>query len=170
MKNQIWATLCDIKFKAYLVSILVNKYQKWDRNINIFIALTSSTSVASWIIWEKYQLLWSIIIVLSQILTVIKPYFPYFKYVKELNDRSKKLDVLSIDFEKLWHSFQLKTLKNEDATNEYFNLKKSFNEILNFGDDIIFSTSKKDENKANQKMKIYLKNNFNIEINIPSKN
>jgi hypothetical protein len=170
MKTQIWATFCDVKYKAYLISILVNKYQKWDRNINIFTALASSTSVASWIIWEKYQLIWSIIIVLSQIVTVVKPYFPYFKYVRELSDRSQKIDSLSIDFEKLWHDFQVKTLNTNEASALYFNLKKSLNEILNFGDDIIFSTSKNDEQKANQKMKVYLKNNFNIEINLPPKN
>jgi hypothetical protein len=169
MKNQIWATLCDVKFKAYTISILVSKYQRWERNTNIFVALVSSSSIASWAIWDKYQLVWSSIIVTSQIVTVLKPYFPYFKYVKELNSRSQKMDVLSIDFEKLWYDFQVNNLESKNVSDEFFRLKKIYNETLNFGDDIIFHTNKHDELKANQKMKIYLKNNYNIEISIPSK-
>jgi hypothetical protein len=168
VKTQIWATLCDVRFKSYLLSILVNKYQRWDRNINIFIALASSSSIATWIIWDKYQLLWSTIIVASQVLTVIKPYFPYFKYIRELNQRSHKMDSLSIDLEKLWHDFQVKTLKQSEVKKQYFNFKKTISEALNFGDDIIFSTSSKDINNANLKMKVYLKNNYNIDIFIPT--
>ncbi|HOT14476.1 MAG TPA: hypothetical protein PK252_06910 [Bacteroidales bacterium] len=78
MREQIWALFCDLKYKSYLSSILVDKYQKWDRNVNIFIAFSSSSSVASWIIWNKYQVVWSAIIVISQLLTVIKPYIPFF--------------------------------------------------------------------------------------------
>jgi hypothetical protein len=170
MKNQIWATLCDVKFKAFLISVLVTKYQKWERNTNIFVALVSSSSIASWAIWEKYQIVWSSIIVASQIVTVLKPYFPYFKYVKELNSRSQKMDVLSIDYEKLWYDFQVKNIDSKIASNEYFRLKRVYNEILNFGDDIVFNTRKSDENKANLKMKIYLKNNYNISIELPLKN
>ena len=152
---------------VFLVSsILVDKYQKWDRNVNIFIAFSSSSSVASWIIWNKYQVVWSAIIVISQLLTVIKPYIPFFKYVKELNQRSQKLDILCIDFEKLWYQIQNKKISMDNASDKYFDLKKKASEILTFNDDTIFSVSKYNENKANEKMKIYLKNNYNIEISI----
>jgi len=164
MRTQIWAAYCDIKFKAYLISILVNKYQKWDRNINIFLALAASSSVASWAIWKKYEIVWSSIILASQVVNVIKPYIPYFKFVKELNMRSQKFDFLTIDYERLWYKFNNNKISEDIAVSEYFELKKKTSELLNFGDDILFSASKRDEKKANEKMKYFLKSNYNIDI------
>ncbi len=164
MRVQIWASLCDFKFKAYLISILVNKYQKWDRNINIFIAFAASSSIASWAIWQKYDLVWSLIIVASQVINVIKPYIPYFKFVKELNLRSQKLDILTIEYEQLWYQFNNRKISEDEAAKMYFDLKKRISELLNFGDDILFHTSKRNEKKANEKMKNYLKTNYNIKI------
>jgi hypothetical protein len=166
MREQIWALLCDIKYKSYLSSILVYKYQRWDRNVNLYVAIASSSSVASWIIWSKYQLVWSTIIVISQLLTVIKPHIPFFKYVKELNQCSQKLDILSIDIEKLWHLLQYKRTSIDKASDKYFDLKKGASEILSFKDDTIFYASKKNVRKANERMKIFLKNNYNIDIDI----
>ena len=166
MRNLIWSTFNDIKYKTYLVGILIEKYQKWDRNVNVFLALVSSTSIASWAIWKRYDFIWGFIIVVSQVLTVIKPYIPYFKYVKELNKRNQKLDSYCIDFEKLWYDFDNKVITEQEASRRYFSLKKAVSELLSFGDDVILSSSKKDVNKSNEKMKIFLKTNYNIDINI----
>ena len=101
MRDKIWATLNDIKYKGYLLGFVINKFQKWDRNVNIFLAIASSTSIAAWAVWKINPMIWGAIIALSQVLTVIKPYFPYFKYVKELNVKSVKVDLLNIEFEKM---------------------------------------------------------------------
>ncbi|NQU52182.1 MAG: hypothetical protein HQ522_06540 [Bacteroidetes bacterium] len=169
MKTQIWATFLDVKFKAYLISILVNKYQTWDRNLNIFLALAASSSVASWVLWQEFEFLWSSIIVTSQVIHVVKPYLQYFKYVKELNSRSQKLDLITIEFEELWYKFNNKKIEEPEGVKQFFRLKKKTSELLNFGDDILFSARKKDKRKANERMKVFLKNIYNIEININPK-
>lgn len=169
MRNKIWASFCNIKFQSYLLGILIDKYQKLDRNINIFLALTTSSSVASWAIWQKYHLLWSIIILVSQVIQVVKPYFPYFKFVKELNIVNQKVGLIAIDFEKLWYKFDSKKISEQDASEEYFALKKMISEAFNFGEDVLLSTSKSNVNKANQRMKIFLKSNYNIDISINQK-
>jgi hypothetical protein len=166
MREQIWAFLNDTKFKGYCLTFLVNKFQKWDRNINIFLAIASSTSIAAWAIWKVNPLIWAAIIAASQVLTVIKPYFPYFKYVKELNAKSFRVDLLNIEFERLWYKLQNKKITEDEAVEIYFDLRKHTTEIFNFGDDTIFDVKKDIEQKANERMKVFLKNNYGISINI----
>jgi hypothetical protein len=166
MRAKIWATLVDLRFKGYCLMYLVNRFQRWERNINIFLAIASSTSIAAWAIWGDLKIVWGIIIALSQVLTVVKPYFPYFKYVKELNSKCLKIETLNIEFERLWHKMQTKQLSDQQAEDSYFDLKKAISETLNFGDDTIFDVSEKMEKKANEKMKIWLKNHYDISIKI----
>lgn len=166
MKEQIWATLCDTRFKGYCLTFLVGKFQRWDRNINIFLAMASSGSIAAWAIWQVYPKVWGFIIAVSQVLTVLKPYFPYFKYVKELNSKSLSVDQINIEIEKLWYKMQNNKISEVDAVEAYFDIKKRTTEIFNFSDDIIFKVNKDIEQKANEKMKVFLKSNYNITINI----
>lgn len=163
MRENIWNLLCDLKFKGFILGYLVDKNQKRDRNINIFLAIASSTSIAAWAIWQKYPFLWSGIIATSQILTVIKPYIPYFKYAQELNKKSLTIDNINIEIEKLWFYLQSNKISEDVAAEEYFIIKQKLTEILNFGDDTIFKVTKKMKNKANQRVKNYIKLNYGVE-------
>lgn len=166
MRNQIWAELCNLRFKGYCLSFLSGKFQKWDRNINIFLAIASSGSIAAWAVWKSAPLIWGGIIALSQVITVLKPYFPYYKYVKELNAKNLKVEVLNIEFERLWYKMQNNLITKEQSAELYFEYKKEIAELFNFNDDVMFEVDDKIKNKSNLKMKIYLKNNHGIEINI----
>ncbi len=162
METKIWSLLNNIKFKGYCLGFVVERFQKWDRNINIFLALASSGSIAGWAIWNNYPIVWGSIIASSQVLTVIKPYFPYFKFVKELNKKCYQVDNLSIETERLWYDFRNESIEENIIAERYFDLKKQLTEIFTFGDDTIFNVTKKIENKADECMKTYLKNEYDI--------
>lgn len=166
MTNKIWAILCNMQFKAYYIDFQVTLFQKYDRNINIFLAFASSTSIAAWAIWKEYDMLWAVIIATSQIITVIKPYFPFYKYVKELNLKYTRLVNINVDIEKLWDSYSHNQITNAEASSLYYSLKKDCNEILKFSDDSVFGQSKKIEKKANECTKNYLETNYSVEIKL----
>lgn len=166
MKEKIWAILCDTKFKTYILSYLIDKFQKLERNINIFLVIASSSSIAVWAIWKEYPFLWSGIIAGSQVLTVIKPYLPYFKYVKELNSKLPLIENINIEIEQLWYKLQQKKISDDEAAENYFEIKKQITKIINFADDTIFTVDKEMENKANERMKNFLKSNYNTQITI----
>ena len=86
--------------------------------------------------------------------------------VNKLNSISQELNSLTVDYEKLWYKYNSHKIDENVASNEYFDLKKKLNELLKFDDDIVFSVSNNDKNKANEKMKCYLKSNYNIDIDI----
>ena len=166
MKTQIWSILCDLKFKEYCIGLLISKFQKIDRNINIFLALTSSGSIAAWVIWKEYPIFWGGIIAVSQVISAIKPYFPYNKYVNELNDRYLKVEFINIGLEQLWYKYSRKKIAEEDSNLQYVEIRKEIANALNFSSDTIFEVDKRIEEKANKKMMIFLKNNYGITIKI----
>lgn len=162
MREKIWGMLCNLKFKGYYLIFLIDKYQRRERNINIFLAITSATSVGAWIIWDKFPLLWSGIIICSQIITVIKPFFPFVKYIKELSAKAVNLELLNIEVEKLWEELQHQRITNEGASENYFDIRKKVVTLLHFTDEFIFSENKSIELKANKRMETFLKTNYGL--------
>jgi hypothetical protein len=166
MKKKIWATLNNVQFKGYCLDLLIDKFQKIDRNINIYLAIASSGSIAAWAIWDQFPMVWGIIIASTQVITVVKPYIPYFKYVKELKGKLLKIENLNIELERLWYYYTNKKISDEEIEARYFELKKEITEVLNFQDDTILTVTDEIEEKANNKMRIFLKTNYNLEIQI----
>ncbi len=48
------------------------------------------SSIAAWEIWQEYQMVWAVIIALSQVITAIKPFLPFRQRLKPIrnNDRT----------------------------------------------------------------------------------
>lgn len=170
LTDKIWATYCNMKFKGFVLGLLVIKYQKWERNINMFLALASSGSIAAWALWQDFPFVWSSIIASSQVIMAVKPYFPYHKMTKELNNRSLKIDLLNIEYERFWNKIQRGKLTEDAMDQYYFDLNKTYAEILNLPDDLVLGTPQKLQIKANLRMKNFLKTFHGIDISISTKN
>lgn len=166
MRERIWATLVNLRFKGFILDMLVDAFQQWDRRINIFLALTSSGSIAAWAIWKEHEMVWPMIIAASQVVTVIKPYFPYYKYVKELNAKSLRADNLNIEFERLWDKVQGGKSKGEEAAEAYYALQKELNEVFSFGDETMFKVTNGMKRQASERTKSFLQSNYGITINL----
>ncbi len=160
--DKVWAVFCNMKFKEYIIGLLVLKYQRLDRRINIFLAIASSGSIATWAVWNSYPLLWGGIIAASQLIMTLKPYFPYTKIIHELNSRCLKMDLLNIEYERFWNRIQRGKLSEETIEQYYFDHHKSYAEVLNFPDDMVFDTSASIEAKATARMKNFLKTFYGI--------
>ncbi|MDX2002800.1 MAG: hypothetical protein SFW35_10235 [Chitinophagales bacterium] len=163
MRDQVWRIMINLRFKTYCLGLLVSKFQKNERNISIFLAVASSTSIAAWAVWDVTPKLWAGIIAMSQIITVIKPYFPFSKYIKELNAKCLKAELLMLEFENLWHKTESKKNTEDETSEVFFKLRKEMTDVFSFGDDIIFEIGTSIEERANAKTKSYLFNNYGIE-------
>ncbi|MFP9118132.1 hypothetical protein ACLI08_10125 [Flavobacterium sp. RNTU_13] len=166
MRERFWNTFINYKYKGYVIELLYCKYQKWERNTNVFLAIASSSSIAAWALWNELDWIWASIIALSQLINAVKPFFPYNKYVKELGAKSLKIENLNIECEKLWDKMQNDNIDEEDAENRYYEIKKEGNEILRFSDDIVFDVSKQTdiEKKATSLNIIFFRNHYGVEL------
>ena len=159
----LWNQMQNSKFKEFYIDLLLEKYQKRDRTINIFLVIVTSTSISAWAIWQIPYLawLWAAIIAISQIISLIKPYLNYTKYAKELNEKHFLLQTLNVEYEKLWVSFKFEKISNEKAFERAFELKNTLTKGMNFSDDIIISDNKDLQVIAKEKVAIHLKTYFN---------
>lgn len=87
-------------------AIYINRYhakeEAWDRGLNIFSAIASSSSIGAWIIWKDLSHLWAAVIAVSQVLTAIKPHLPYKPRLRALAALGPDLDGLALAAEEEW--------------------------------------------------------------------
>ena len=94
--------MVQIKAWIFYLDVYTEDSYRWDRIINIVVAIASSTSIAAWAIWQKYSFVWSIIIAISQVLTTIKGFLPYSKRLKMLVPFMEDLKFLYNKIEYNW--------------------------------------------------------------------
>lgn len=103
-QQRYWNQLKEFKTHVIYLHNYAAQSEWWDKAINIFLAITSSSSIAAWAIWQKYQLLWAAIIATSQVVTAIKPFLPYKQRLKAISDLNDKMQEISLKSEKEWFS------------------------------------------------------------------
>ena len=116
MQEKYWRYMVQIKAWIFYLDLYEESSYKWNRRINVFSAVVSSTSIAAWAIWQQFSLLWSIIIAISQVLNAIKVYWPY-------NIRLKLIASFMEDLKYLYNKMEYNWLKvsNGELTEEEIN-------------------------------------------------
>lgn len=128
MRDRIWNNLYNIKFKALYTCECSKKAERYGRFYSLFIAITSAGSIATWTAWEKIPSVWAVIIAVSQVLHVAKPYFPFIKNDKAFLELSYEFEALYIKFEKLWYCLENDKITLDEAEQQFYALRdKEFN-------------------------------------------
>ena len=129
MQEKYWKYMVQIKAWIFYLDVYTEDSYRWDRIINIVVAIASSTSIAAWAIWQKYSFVWSIIIAISQVLTTIKGFLPYSK-------RLKMLVPFMEDLKFLYNKIEYKNLKEETLLE-----KDNFRKIADRKNDAYFANN-----------------------------
>ncbi len=79
-----WNLFYDLNVYFHYLQIYQERDQAVIRYIGIFTAVTSSSSIAAWAIWQNVSWLWAIIIALSQVLNVVVSFLPYRQREKNI--------------------------------------------------------------------------------------
>jgi hypothetical protein len=156
IREKIWYFLLDSKTNQYLAESIVKYYQKRDLILNLFLLITTSSSITAWAVWKELPILWAIIIGVSQVITIAKPYFLFPKYIKIFNEKSIYWQQLSIEIEELWVNTNYSHITEEESSVKYFELKRKSMNFDSLPDDIIFFTHNNLQSIAEEKCNIYL--------------
>ena len=157
IRTQVWNFMIDSKTNEYFSSLTVKYYQKWDLITNIFLVAVTSSSIAAWAIWKEFPLLWAIIIGLSQIMTLAKPYFLFPKYIKVFNEKSIHWQYNALELEELWHKLNNSLIEEVEVTKIYFELRKKSLAFDQVPEDIIFFNFNRFQEEAENQCNIYIK-------------
>ena len=122
-QDRYWNQLKEFKVHVNYLQRYATKSDKADKTINIFLAITSSSSIAAWAIWQEYQMIWAIIIALSQIITAIKPILPYKQRLKAVNGLNNMLQKVALDCERKWYAVAEGLLTEHEIHDACFDFK-----------------------------------------------
>ena len=163
MKQICWEMYNDfIKFKHYFL-IYNKKATIIDRILSIGIAVISSASVAAWLIWQQWTIVWALIIGIGNILSIIKPFLPYEKRLSAIKYILPSLKNLINDVEYYYNSITLnEDNKNEEDINDHIKrFKQTYTDLENkFIDNSIFPYNEKINSKAEKNTQNELKRKY----------
>jgi hypothetical protein len=161
--KNIWPQLQNAKFKEFYVELLLEKYQKLERGINIFLVIITSSSVSAWAIFkiEWLQWVWAGLVCVSQIVILIRPYLNYSKYIKELNEKYYRLQAINLTYLQFWNNIKYEKVTPEEANKKQYELLLSLSEALKFSDGLIMPEKKEFCEEAKGKVESYLKLSMN---------
>lgn len=161
MQEKYWYYMVQIKSSLFYLDIYAEESYKWDRRINAFGAIASSSSIAAWAIWEECSYVWGFIIALSQVLTAVKGYFPFAKRLKLLKPFIDDLKVIYLKMEYEWYRVAGGELTEKEINTLLYAHKKDVSAIEGkyLKDDVLIE-NKNYMHIANNKTSIYFENNF----------
>ena len=150
MRNVIWYSYCDSKTNEYFCSIVTERYKKYDISSNIFLTFSASGSVAAWGIWEKYPILWLIIVILTQIIQFLKPFFLFPKYIEIYNEKFILLQNINNKYEDLWIKLENENINDTEVGIIFDKIKSESIQVDRFPNNLICLNFNKIHNEANE--------------------
>ena len=123
-QRRYWQELADLKRDGRYMDLCQERTEKIDRCIDVFTAVTSSSSIAAWAIWQTLSWVWAFIIAASQVLHAVKRYLPYKKRLAALSTLSRDLNTLVLVAETDWFKVSNGSLTEEEIHDLQMKLKK----------------------------------------------
>ena len=139
MKQSCWKMYHHFVQCKYYFQIYKTNAARTDRLLSVIIAIISSASVASWLIWQRWTFVWAAIIAISNILAILKPYLPYEKRVSSISYMLPELKTLINDVEHYYNFIVNENVSDGDINNYIRIFKQQYTELENkFIDSAIF--------------------------------
>ncbi|HEC60645.1 MAG TPA: hypothetical protein ENI27_00130 [bacterium] len=122
-QNRYWKELFELRVHVNYLELYMEDSEFKNNFINIFLAVTSSSSICGWAIWNKYGFIWAVIIAASQFISVAKRFLPYRKRLKTTGSIMRELEELSIFAEMKWFDVAEGKLKEEEINKLQFEIR-----------------------------------------------
>jgi hypothetical protein len=129
IRDQIWNCLANVKHRA-VYAHRCSEYADWfSRGYSTVIALATAGTVTGWWIWQQYSTTWAIVVGLTQILHIVKPYVPFVETQKDHLDSTYKFERLFLEYQRLWNAYERNEISDTDAEDKLYELRVKEREI-----------------------------------------
>lgn len=113
--KKFWSEMTELKIHVYYVDQYLDHVNRRLKALNSFLAIASSAAIAGWMINNTYLTVWSCIIVVSQLITALKPHlFNWEKDVWNMQLASSNLQTAFVSMENDWYSVSNGKLEDEE--------------------------------------------------------
>jgi hypothetical protein len=163
IQDQYWKEIFQLKTHINYIELLLEKAEKRDRILMIFLAVTSSSSIGAWAIWQELSWLWASIIATSQVVAAIKPYLPYKARIKAYSALLTELEELMVQAEFKWHSISEGELTASEINKARFDIKNNKQKYLKKHIQTTIPSNNKLHEEAESNARDYL-NSFYLQV------
>ena len=102
LREEVWDAMLTAEYNSRYWEHLFKRYYRRQKVAEIFLAVTSSSSVAAWSIWRNIDLVWQCLAALSTLVAVTLPILNYKKHIADLSEILSQWVQIDAEYELLW--------------------------------------------------------------------
>jgi hypothetical protein len=125
VQEQYWKEIYQLKTHIGFIELQLEKAERIERVLKIILAITSSSSIGAWVIWNNLSWLWAAIIAFSQVVTAINPYLPFKSRLKSYSSLLHELEELMIQAEFNWLAIAEGKLSKTEINKARFEIRSA---------------------------------------------
>ena len=127
---QYWVELQNLKAHVYYLELYQTRSENIERWISIVLAVASAGSIGGWAIWKEYAFVWGVLIMLSQVVSVVYRFLPFKARIKPLSTAGIELSILSDEAEKGWFDVAQGELSEREINDKRFAIRKKKSAVM----------------------------------------
>lgn len=152
-----WETFSTLKRDQIYLSLQVERLDKIERCLNIFAAISASTAIAGWAIWQHAAFVWGAVIAASQVYNATKSHLPFGLQFKSLNNLYPEVEALTLSAERDWFRVARGEMTENEIIDAASKLKaKKVEYTQKHLKGVVLSEKEKLVSKADEKATAYL--------------
>ncbi len=124
LEKAIRDAMLDAEFNFRYWRYMTVRYAKRERFVKIFLAATSSSTVASWGIWHDVDIAWKLLSGLSAVIAVALPILDWPKAIQAMAKLTSQFQQLLVDREELYLDSVTMGKDPEEMRGRLYSLKK----------------------------------------------
>jgi len=129
-QQRFWNELKSLRGQIEYLYLYERHYDRIDRGLKMFLAFTSSGSIAAWVIWHSLSFVWGGLIAASQFLNAIKPHLPFEVRLTAIRRLTGKLEAAFVHWETSWSQVASGELSDAGINSRLAELKKVNVELI----------------------------------------
>jgi len=129
-QDRYWKELYQLRVHVNYLELYMEQSEFIDKSVNIFLSVTSSSSICGWAIWNKFGFIWAVIIAASQLVSVVKQFLPYRTPQKAISGILREFEELLTFYEMKWFDVAEGNLTNAEINNLQYEMRSKKTKIL----------------------------------------
>lgn len=128
MKKILWESMLNADFNERYWRAVTDKYTTLDFRIKVFLAITTSGTVASWGLWQEYPIVLKLLSACAALTSIVTPFLNLSKKMEAAATHAGTWADLRVRYKGLWDTYSSKG-ETEFVVKENSRLVKIFAEL-----------------------------------------
>ncbi len=130
LRERVWESMLTAELNYRYWSELASRYVRRDRNVKVFLAVTTSSTVASWTLWRGVPELWQVLSGVSALLAVVLPLLSWQEKIKRLTSLRVEWFRTMKEYEALYLHIETGSTGGEEARRRYIAISSGETELV----------------------------------------